>query len=282
MIFSLTLQGADMSGASSIRSLLKNKIGLDVESIGQTTVSRAVRHRMAATGINNEDAYMGRVHISQQEMDELIEQVIVPETWFFRNRESFRFLSRSTGALHSSTGRSLLHILSIPCASGEEPYSIAMALLDAGLKPDSFRIDAIDISTLAIKKAEKAIYGENSFRGPDLEFRKQYFEETLAGSILKSAIRKQVTFSKHNFLEIDPSSFDYRYDIIFCRNLLIYLEDSARGRLLRTLRRLLQDEGLLFVGHSEAGLPLLPYFRAIPPLKAFAHRKMNDRRGAAL
>ncbi|NEM13145.1 MAG: chemotaxis protein CheR, partial [Xanthomonas perforans] len=128
--------------------------------------------RVAALGCANEDAYWLKVHNCASEQQALVEAVVVPETWFFRYPESFVALvnlarERST----QLAGARPLRILSLPCSTGEEPYSIAMALLDAGLPGDGFRIDAMDISEVNLQRAERALYGRNSFRGDDLSFR---------------------------------------------------------------------------------------------------------------
>ncbi|NEM46493.1 MAG: chemotaxis protein CheR, partial [Xanthomonas perforans] len=127
------------------------------------------------------------------EQQALVEAVVVPETWFFRYPESFAALvnlarERST---HLAGARPL-RILSLPCSTGEEPYSIAMALLDGGLPGDGFRIDAMDISEVNLQRAERALYGRNSFRGDDLSFRDRHFAVTPEGFELRSQVRRKV------------------------------------------------------------------------------------------
>jgi len=258
---------------SRIYSLLQDRIGLDIDSIGPAMVSRAIKSRMDATGIRDEQAYFGALKVSPVEMNELIEQVVVHETWFFRGKESFQFLRRLALSEYSVQRNSLLHILSVACASGEEPYSIAMTLMEAGITSDHFQIDAIDISETSMEKAKRGIYSIHSFRGTDPEFRERYFEKTGDGWLLTPRIRKAVHFLQHNLIETPPSLKSVRYDVIFCRNLLIYLNAAARSKILQLLHRILAPEGILFVGHAEAGFPVAPYFDTVRPLNAFAHRK---------
>ena len=157
---------------AEFEDLLKRTMGLDAASIGASAIERAVQQRLAASGLPETGAYLERVRASPEELQELIEAVIVPETWFFRDREAFAALARLVyeewlGA--HATG--VLRVLSLPCSTGEEPYSAAMALLDAGWPAERFRVDALDISAHALAAARRGVYGRNSFRGGGLDFR---------------------------------------------------------------------------------------------------------------
>src|SRR5579863_6260906 len=106
---------------------------------------------MRSCGLTRKDDYWERVQASNDELQELIEAVVVPETWFFRDREAFEALGRllieERSASHSGAS---LHLLSVPCSTGEEPYSIVMTMLDAGFSRRQFKIDAVDISLRAL------------------------------------------------------------------------------------------------------------------------------------
>ena len=134
-----------------VESFLKERIGLDMASIGSTVVMRAIRDRCARCGLPDTQSYWRHLVASEREQQELIEAVVVPETWFFRDPEALVALSsmarRKTPA---PTPEIPLRILSVPCSTGEEPLSIAMALLDAGFSADRFQIDAMDVSARAL------------------------------------------------------------------------------------------------------------------------------------
>ncbi|HEY9836386.1 MAG TPA: CheR family methyltransferase, partial [Vampirovibrionales bacterium] len=173
----------------------------------------------------------------------------------------------------------VLRLLSVPCSTGEEPYSLAMMLLDAGLSPNSFVIDAVDISQKAQVKAQQGLYREHSFRGHHLGFRHRYFQETPNGYQLSPAVKESVNFIHGNLLE---PFFLYKkppYDIIFFRHLLIYLESAARDRAMQVLNRLLSPTGLLFVGSAEAGPLLEKRFISIRHSMTFAYRKRQKSDG---
>lgn len=231
-----------------IETLLRQKIGLDASSIGSRTIARSVERRQAICGLPSKSSYLHRLQTSPQELEALIEAVVVPETWFFRDKEPFVCLSQyvKTEWMPNS---GVLRVLSVPCSTGEEPYSIAITLLDSGLTPTQFCIDAVDISKQALFKAKQAIYSRKSFRGGSLQAGR-YFQEIENGCEVRPFVRETVNFMHGNILK--PSFLSARkYQIIFCRNLLIYLESKARIEALQALDYALAPRGLLFVGSAE-------------------------------
>lgn len=262
-----------MSGLAFDR-LLKDAMGLDAASLGPTAIARAVQARMAACQIKDVHGYWLRVRGSPTELQELIEAVVVPETWFFRDREAFVALAEMARAdLIEHPAKTELRLLSLPCSSGEEPFSMAIALLDAGIPANRFRIDGVDISRRALDLAGRACYGSNSFRGQDLEFRARHFQPAGGKWQLSDAARKHVHFEQGNLFAIDFLPGHDLYDYIFCRNVLIYFDPDTQARALEVLLRLLKPEGCLFVGPSETGL--LPRERLssaqLPMAFAFRH-----------
>ena len=265
--------------------LLKHAMGLDAASVGSSAVERAVQQRMSACQSENLREYWDFVGGSESERQELIEAVVVPETWFFRDQGAFTALGRIVQNDRPSI-HSVLRVLSLPSSTGEEAYSIAMALLDAGLTENCFCVDAIDISRRALAQAERAIYGKNSFRGNDLGFRERYFEATGQGYRVSRRVGQQVRFQRGNLLAGDFLSGKETYDIVFCRNLLIYFDRATQDRAVEVLGRLLKPQGVLFVAPAETGLMQAHDFVSTKIPLAFAFRKdgrntSRNRTGAA-
>jgi chemotaxis protein methyltransferase WspC len=254
--------------------LLKSSIGLDARSIGSATVERAVRLRQSVFNLQDRDAYWQRVNGCKSELDALIEAVVVPETWFFRDPEAFATLARIGHAqrLRAPAG-DVLRVLSLPSSTGEEPYSMAMALLDAGVPGDRFRVDAVDVSARALAQAERAVYGKNAFRGHELTFRDRYFDATPLGHRLNDTVRRQVQFRQGNVLADDFLPGLHIYDVIFCRNLLIYFDRATQDRAVDVMDRLLKPTGIVFVAPSETGVLLNHNFASAKVPMAFAFRK---------
>jgi len=128
---------------SDLVDLLKTSIGLDAASIGTLAIERAVEQRRSACGLPDLAAYWRCLQSSDDELQQLIEAVVVSETWFFRHDDTFPLF---VGQMRDSWLRNpagTVQLLSLPCSTGEEPYSMAMALLDGGIPPERFRIDEI-------------------------------------------------------------------------------------------------------------------------------------------
>jgi len=263
-----------MSLLEEFSGLLKRRMGLDSGSIGQAAVERAVRHRMHAAGVEDEQDYLARVQAWPDEMQQLIEAVIVPETWFFRYPESqvaMATLARERLFAPGSEGR-VLRVLSVPCSSGEEPYSIAMALLDAGVPPQRFHVDAVDISVRMVEFAQRAVYGRNSFRGGDLAFRDRYFSEVPEGHQLAARVRGQVRFQSGNLFDPNLLAGAAPYDFVFCRNLLIYFDMATQERAVQVLRRFAREDGVIFVGPAETSLLTGRRLPSVALARSFAFR----------
>jgi chemotaxis protein methyltransferase WspC len=261
---------------AEFESFLKQEIGLDAASIGSSAIEHSVRVRMSACELNDMLAYLELVRTSAPELQALIEAVVVPETWFFRDREAFSALAHMAFEewLRTHTD-GVMRLLSLPCSSGEEPYSMAMALLDAGFPASLFQIDAVDISARLLTHAKRAVYGKNSFRGDNQEFRDRYFEATAHGHRLNDAVRQQVHFHHANLFAPNFLPGAEIYDMIFCRNLLIYFDRATQNNAVHVLQRLLKAKGVLFVGPSETGLMLSHDFVSAKVPLAFAFRKID-------
>lgn len=255
---------------------LKERIGLDVTSVGTAIIERAVRQRIIAVPGRTADEYWHSLQASTQEQQALIEAVIVPETWFFRYPESFATLARlAVKRLAEIRHLRALRILSLPCSTGEEPYSIAMALLDAGLEPHQFKVDGLDVSPLSIERARDARYGRNSFRGADLSFRERHFTLDGEGYRLSERVREQVRLQVGNLLDPALLANEAPYDFVFCRNLLIYFDQPTQQTVFEVLKRLTHQDGVLFIGPAEGSLLGRLGMRSIGAAQSFAFSRQG-------
>lgn len=256
-----------------LEALIARRIGVDPSIIGEAQIGAAVAHRMVQTAASNRETYEAMAADDDAEFQNLIEDVVVPETWFLRNGEAFDELVRH--ARRTQRPGTPLRVLSLPCSSGEEPYSAAIALLEAGFAPEAFAIDGVDISRRAIERARAAQYGPMSFRGVAPDVVARYFVES--GGLLKpvTAVRQSVRFTVANAVSpgfVPPGEL---YDVIFCRNLLIYLRPGARASVLDTVLRHLSPGGLVISGHAEALSALDPRFERVGREAQFAYRRVT-------
>ena len=238
-----------------IEQLLKNEIGLNSSTVGSDTVRHAVEVRMRACEIQGIEDYLSIIRYSRTELDQLIDTVVIPETWFYRDHNPFAAFSNWLRESWSDTFASApLRILSVPCSTGEEAYTLAMCLADYGVGSRQAHIDAIDISSVNLATAEKAEYGINSFRSNDLSFRDRHFEAVGQRFRLRDDIRSRVHFARANILDSAFHNGREPYHVIFCRNLLIYFDRETQHRVIDILSGMLAKNGLLFLGHAETSL----------------------------
>ncbi|MBK3465298.1 CheR family methyltransferase [Pseudomonas sp. MF6776] len=265
-----------MSSDQRFFDFLKERIGLDVTSVGPAIIERAVRQRTTLSQAAHADEYWQLLQGSRDEQQALIEAVIVPETWFFRYPESFATLGKlARQRLAELNNMRALRILSLPCSTGEEPYSIAMALLDAGLKPHQFKVDGMDVSPLSVDKARRALYGKNSFRGQDLDYRDRHFSAEQDGHRVNETVREQVRLQVGNVLDPTLLATEPAFDFVFCRNLLIYFDQPTQQQVFEVLKRLTHVEGVLFIGPAEGSLLGRLGMRSIGIAQSFAFSRQS-------
>ena len=249
------------------QALLRRATGL---SVSKSVAERAVGQRMEQTGYADSAAYLQA--ITPAEMTQLIELVVVPESWLFRDPQAF-YATVELVQERWSRGRAT-RILSIPCAGGEEPYSMAMALRDGGVPKQAFSIDAYDLSPGCIERAQAGVYGRNAFRAQDVAFRERYFTHVADDAYrIIDALREQVTFRQGNLLQFDTHTYSRHYDVIFCRNLLIYFDKPTTRAAIHNLSALLADDGMLLAGYAEVPSFCQNGFAPLQFRQAFALKK---------
>jgi chemotaxis methyl-accepting protein methylase len=177
------------------------------------------------------------------------------ETYFFRETHQFDLLIHHVIPERRAELRGRpLRFLSAGCSSGEEPYSLSIALHNAGLPLAgvSWEIDACDLNPERVGRAQEALYAEGSLRACDADARRRYFSAEPAGFRLKEKYRRGVRCFHANLLAPNGLLGWPLYDAILCRNLLIYFSDEAFGSLIGLFSRCLVPGGYLFLGHSES------------------------------
>jgi chemotaxis protein methyltransferase WspC len=252
----------------SPRDILRRATGLDPD---EATLERALHLRMKALGLKERADYPPL--LSGPELDELAELIVIPESWMFRDPAAFEAALALARARLARRPGHLVRILSLPCAGGEEPYSMAMALRDGGVPLEQCRIDGIDLSAASIARARAAHYTRNAFRGAHIEFRDRHFTRVDDGYLLRDEIRQAVHFSQGNLFELDMAANAGRYDVVFCRNLLIYFDDAGIARAAAVLAALLAQDGILLAGPAETTVLCRHGFTQLPHSGAFALRR---------
>jgi len=237
---------------SAIIEMLRVRIGLDLATVGESAGHEAIRARMSANRSPSLPRYYETLLGQPAELDALIEEIVVPETWFFREPAAYVLL-RERASARAPSAREPFRVLCVPCATGEEAYSVVLTLIDAGCAAAAVEVQAVDISRRALAEAERASYGEKSFRGAT-QISTRHFEPAEGKQRVNAQARARVRFVQGNVL--DPQLCAGRVDAVFCRNLLIYLDRPARAAAFDNFRRWLLPGGLLFVGHAESAVAI--------------------------
>lgn len=231
-----------------IDALLRERIGLDPASLGPATVARVVADRVRATGATSADEYARRAAADPAEWDALVGRLVVPESWFFRGGHAL-----FGGLARWAVGRPRpVRVLSAPCSTGEEPYTVAIAFAEAGLTAGGYTVDGVDLSADHLRRAAAGRFPAFSFREPGPDPRPEHFAETPDGWEIAARHRSAVRFRIGNLAAADFLAGEAGYDLIFCRNVLIYLTPEARRRAFEHLDRLLAVGGRLVLTAAEA------------------------------
>ncbi len=193
----------------------------------------------------------------EQELAEAINLLTTNETYFFREDFQLKTFTQEVIpeliSFKESRGDKNLRIWSAGCSSGEEPYTLAMLLLENPLLTGwSIEIIGTDISQRVLKIAREGLYGQNSFRATDEKYLKQYFVPEGQKWQISSKVKDLVSISHLNFFDKNRVALLGEMDAIFCRNVIIYFDLEAKKRVIRTLHDRLRPGGYLLLGHSES------------------------------
>jgi len=220
-------------------------------------IERRLADRMQSIGTDSFSAYMAVVRVGGPETEQLINSFTVNETYYYREDSQLRCLSRSLLPDIVSTRRpgDLVRIWSIPCSTGEEPYSIAIWLLENWELVDVYNIEIVgsDIDTQVLREATLGEYGERSLSRLPPDVVKRYFQTVRDGRWqIINDLRESVKFTQANLVDPVTTAAQGRFDIIFCRNVLIYFDDASRLAASHNLFQALNPGAYICLGHSES------------------------------
>ena len=245
-----------------LRGLVARHLGLRFDDDKLGWLGQVLQRRVEAAALDAE-AYLARLDAPagadlqdlRRELALLAQDLTVVETYFFRNREQFLALQEHAvpQRLAAWPGRRSLRILSAGCASGEEPYSIAMALqaLRDELALD-LSIQAVDLNAQMIQKARSARYTAWSLRDTPPALQQRWFRPQGQDLVLDASVRAAVSFEEHNLSREDNALWQPGiYDVVFCRNVLMYFTPTTAVAVMARITRSLAPGGYLFLGHAE-------------------------------
>jgi chemotaxis protein methyltransferase CheR len=242
-------------------------------------VERRVEDRMIATGSSSFTSYFARLRANVQgEMEQLINAFTVNETYFYREDYQFRCLTTNLlrERLRAKPPGETMRIWSVPCSTGEEPYSIAIWLLEHWPEVDAHDVEIIasDIDTNVLEAARAGIFGRRALVRLNDKLTDKYF--TPAGPELWQIIdglRQSVRFTAINIVEPTETRQYGPFDVIFCRNLLIYFDDMSRRVAAENLYESLAPGGYICLGHAESMSRISSLFEVCRFADAIVYRR---------
>jgi two-component system, chemotaxis family, CheB/CheR fusion protein len=241
------------AGLNTIFQLLRRTTGVDFTHYRQTTILRRIQRRMVVHKIDKLDEYVKYIQTNPAEIKALYQDMLINVTSFFRNPRVFDALKSQVfpALFKSRTADAAIRVWTPGCASGEETYSVAIALLEfLGDKASQVPIQffGTDVSETSVGKARSGIYPENIQGDVSPERLRRFFTKTEGGYRISKSIRDMCIFAQHNVLNDPPFS---QMDVICCRNLLIYLEPVLQSKVISLFHYASRPGGYLVLGTSE-------------------------------
>jgi chemotaxis protein methyltransferase CheR len=242
----------------TLTRLIYDRAGITLHDGKKALVSARLQKRVRAGGFKSFAEYVKFVEADTEgdEVVALLDAIATNHTSFFREEQHFQFLADTVIPATRVAGRSGLKVWSAACSSGEEPYTIAMTLVDSLTADEAAqsRILASDLSTKVLRMAREGVYKMERVEGLPREVLRRHFEKGLRQQSGLCRVgprpRALVEFDRLNLLEV--SDLGRRFDVIFCRNVMIYFDRAVQQRVVAMLERHLAPEGWLFISHSES------------------------------
>lgn len=246
----------------NLAAAVERGCGASVESFGDSFVESSARDFARGMGLSDISCLPAELESCPAKLRKFCESLCVPETWFFRQPESFEFLGEI--AEKSAAEGRFLRVLCAPCSIGCEAFSIASVIAAAGA---DFEIEAFDYSEKLIGAAKRAAYGKNCFRSAASEAAFQIKNGLFE---MPDSLKKKIKFAAANIL--DDDFFPGLFDIIFCRNLAIYLTERSKKKLFDKILSMSAQGAVIFTGHADGFVVSDPRFERAGAEGAFAVR----------
>lgn len=278
-----------------LKSFITSRSGLYFKDHDMKDLEEVIAVRTQACGFDSAVSYYSYLTTSdkrEDELRELLNRLTINHTYFFRNEQQFEalrkkvlpdVLDRRSTAAAGGTEKPKLRIWSAGCSTGEEAYSIAMIVRDMLIDVSAWDIQIIatDASTEALEKARKGIYSKNSVKSVGTKYLEKYFtkHDTARGGeeyAISGDIKSMVSFVFHNLIE---DEFPADFDVIFCRNVVIYFEMDTTVNIMKKFYASLVDDGYFFAGYSESLHYMPERFRMVSAEEAIFYEKIS--KGAA-
>ena len=250
----------------NILEQVSRQASIDFRPYKTSTILRRIGRRMTVTHNRMMSDYLEYLKTNPEEVGELVQAFLINVTQFFRDSEAFSYLRREIlpDLIEKARARDrILRFWAAGCATGEEPYSLAMLItemLGEELSHWSIKIFATDLDEAAISFARRGVYTENLLKGMPTEYSSRFFEQTEHGYRIAKALRQMVIFGQQDLSRSAPFP---RIDLVLCRNVLIYFTPELQEYVLNQFAYSLAGGGYLFLGKAETVRPLQTFYELV-------------------
>ncbi len=262
---SATDAGLSAADFERFRAYFYKRTGIQFTASKRYFVDRRVESCIRNAGFGTFASWFAALRLNRRAdlFQDLVNQLTVNETYFLREDYQFDALLHSVLPKVLADGRSPVRILSLPCSTGEEPYSIALRLLEDWDRIDEVDVEihGADIDSGVLDRATDARYGERSLQRVPVQWRAKYFDPVDFGRYqLDEGIRDVIALRQVNVCDTAAMREFRDFDVVFCRNMLIYFDELSSRRAAENLYGVLRPGGFLFLGHSESMSRISPIF----------------------
>ncbi len=280
---SITATKIQMSNEQFTRlaQIIYDRSGIHFPEPKKYILESRLSHRLQELEITDFDQYIAYLTMGPYQMDEFQEmfnRITINETSFFRNEAQLNVFEQQIlpEILEARASTKRLRIWSAACSTGEEPFTIAMLLhRTLGIRLSDWHIEILgtDISEKALNVANSGTYTSYALRSTPQLMKSKYFTESGREFQLSETIRSMVNFERHNLKDRLAAKRHGVWDVIFCRNVLIYFDDEMKKGVVSMFNNQLADDGTLFIGHSERIKDLTDDFEQLPIPQGFCYKK---------
>ncbi|MDD2499844.1 MAG: protein-glutamate O-methyltransferase CheR [Geobacter sp.] len=253
-----------------LRDLIYSHCGLWFDDQNSYLLQKRLGRRLAVHQLKSFREYYQLLRFNrkrEQELEEIMDLLTTNETYFFREEYQLKaFADEIVPEMCAARGTKefnhRIRVWSAGCSTGEEPYTIAMLLLEMDCLRDwSIEIVGTDISQRVLQHARRGVYGPSAFRSTDDYYKNKYFAPHEEGGYrIKDEVRKLVTISHLNLLDSTRMKMLGSFDLVFCRNVIIYFDQPAKKKVVESFYQVLRDSGYLLLGHSESLMNITTLF----------------------
>ena len=265
-----------------LREIVYERSGINFEPAKQYVLESRLGRRLSELKMDSFDEYIAFLTIGpyrDDEFQEMFNRITINETSFFRNEPQLEVFENIALPELIEARQSLkrIRIWSAACSTGEEPFTLAM-LVDRtlGVRLPDWHIEILgtDISERALDIADEGLYANYAIRSTPKRMLDKYFTTEGKAHHLKDNIREMVSFERHNLRDTLAAKRHGQWDVIFCRNVMIYFDDEMKQRVVNMFANQLTDDGWLFIGHSESIRGMDTPFESQPHPQGFCYRKV--------